>query len=179
MSNLRARDALERARQGFLDHPSAGRKPNAPATAVWRSGLQCEIAGPNGETARTDMPGPMGGDGSGPNPGWLLRASMASCAATVIAMQAARLGIELSALEVAVHSESDARGMLGIEGASTAMDAIRMSIRIAADNVPEDQLRALAQWGEAASPVSCTLRAQSAVAVEIMTAAPGAAAPSS
>ena len=56
------------------------------------------MTGSHGETVITDMPTAMGGDGAGPNPGWLLRASMASCTATAIAMRAARLGITLSRL---------------------------------------------------------------------------------
>jgi uncharacterized OsmC-like protein len=167
MSNLQAREALERAKRVFLDRPSAARKPNAMATAVWRDGLRCEVAGPGGERAVTDMPEPMGGRGAGSNPGWLLRASMASCAATAIAMRAAMLRIELRSLEVTVASESDARGLVGIAGIPTALDGIRMTIKIGADSVPEPQLRELAAWGEAHSAVSCTLRERPQVAVEI------------
>jgi uncharacterized OsmC-like protein len=167
MSNLQARDALERAQRVFLDKPAAARKPNAMATAVWRDGLRCEIAGPGGEKAVTDMPEPMGGKGAGSNPGWLLRAGMASCAATVIAMKAAMRGIELKTLEVSVQSESDARGLVGIPQVSTALDSMRMSIRIGADGVEEAALRELAAWGEAHSPVSCTLRERPAVAVDV------------
>jgi uncharacterized OsmC-like protein len=167
MSNLQAREALDRAKRVFLDKPTAARKPNAMATAVWRDGLRCEIAGPGGERAATDMPEPMGGKGAGSNPGWLLRASMASCAATAIAMRAAMLGIELRSLEVVVESESDARGLVGIAGIPTALDGIRMTIKIGADSVPEPQLRELAKWGEAHSAVSCTLRERPPVAVEI------------
>ena len=166
MSNLQAREALERAHRVFLDKPSAARKPNAMATAVWRDGLRCEVAGPGGERG-TDMPEAMGGKGVGSNPGWLLRASMASCAATAIAMRAAMLGIELRSLEVTVESESDARGLVGIAGIPTALDGIRMTIKIGADSVPEPQLRELAAWGEAHSAVSCTLRERPQVAVEI------------
>ena len=167
MSNLRAREALERAHDLFLQRPSAGLKPNPWASAVWRDGLQCEIMGPSGEKAVTDMPAAMGGDGSGPNPGWLLRASMAACSATAIAMQAAQRGIELKVLEVKVESESDARGLVGIDGVSTALGKLRMSIAIAADNVGEEALRDLARSGEALSPVSCTLRDGPRVACEV------------
>lgn len=167
MSNLQARETLERAHRVFLEQPSTARKPNAMATAVWRDGLRCEIAGPAGETAHTDMPELMGGKGAGSNPGWLLRASMASCAATAIAMRAAVLGVELRCLEVNVQSQSDARGLVGIAGISTSLANIRMSIKIGADNVPESQLRELAEWGEAHSPVGCTLREQPPIAVEV------------
>jgi uncharacterized OsmC-like protein len=167
MSNLRAREPLERARQIFLERPAAAKKTNASATAVWRDGLRCDISGPSGEKASSDMPGPMGGEGSAPNPGWLLRASMAACTATAIAMRAARLGVELTSLEVRVESESDARGFVGIEGVSTAMSGLRMSIRIGADNVSEPQLREIAQGGDAISAVGSTLRERPPVALRI------------
>ena len=167
MSNLDAREALERAKRVFLEKPGAAKRPNTTATAVWHAGLSCEISGPAGEKAVTDMPEPMGGRGAGSNPGWLLRAGMASCATTAIAMRAAMLGIALRTLEVSVESESDARGLVGIPEVSTALANMRMSIRIAADDVDETTLRELAAWGETHSPVSCTLRDRSAVAVTI------------
>jgi uncharacterized OsmC-like protein len=109
----------------------------------------------------------MGGAGAGSNPGWLLRAGMASCAATAIAMRAAMLGIQLKTLEVKVESESDARGLVGIPDVPTALSSLRMSIRIGADGTDEATLRELAAWGEAHSPVSCTLRDRPAVAVDV------------
>jgi len=42
----------------------------------------------------------LGGGGSAPSPGWLLRAALASCDATVIAIRAAQLGVTPTALEV-------------------------------------------------------------------------------
>jgi uncharacterized OsmC-like protein len=129
--------------------------------------LRCEVSGPAGEKAVTDMPEPMGGGASGSNPGWLLRASMASCTATVIAMRAAMLGIELRSLEVTVQSESDARGLVGIPDVPTALSGMRISIKIGADGVDESKLRDLATWSEAHSPVSCTLRERPPVAVEV------------
>lgn len=167
MSNLKARDALERAQRLFLERPAAAKKPNAAATAVWRDGLSCEVSGPAAERAVTDMPEPMGGAGAGSNPGWLLRAGMASCAATAIAMRAALLGIALNKLEVTVESESDARGLVGIDGVGTSLGNMRMSVRIGAEGVGEAQLRELAAWGEAHSPVSCTMRDRPSVAVDI------------
>jgi uncharacterized OsmC-like protein len=167
MSNLQAREALERAQRVFLDKPTAGRKANTTATAVWRDGLRCEITGPGNESATTDMPEAIGGKGSGPNPGWLLRAGMASCTATAIAMRAAMLGIELKLLEVSVESESDARGLVGIPNVPTALGDLRMSIKIGADGVDEAKLREIAALAEAHSPVSCTVRDYPPVAIGV------------
>ena len=118
--------------------------------------------GAGGRKGLTDMPEPMGGTGTGSNPGWLLRAGMASCAATSIAMRAASWDCA-SALEVKVESELDARGLVGIPEIPTALGNMRMSVTIGAEGVDETRLRELAAWGEEYSPVGCTIRDGSAV----------------
>jgi OsmC-like protein len=57
----------------------------------------------------------VGGGATAPTPGWLLRAALASCDATAIAMDAARELVELTDLTVTVESESDFRGVLGVD----------------------------------------------------------------
>jgi uncharacterized OsmC-like protein len=160
-------EALERARQIFLEKPAAARKPNAGATATWTGGLGCEITGPSGERAVTDMPPQMGGQGRGSNPGWLLRAAMVSCATTAIAMQAAMRGIAIEKLEVQVDSDSDARGLVGIQGVPMALQNLRMSVRLSASGADETVLREIATSACRASPVSATLGSGQAVAVDL------------
>jgi uncharacterized OsmC-like protein len=167
MPDVHIREALERAKGLFAERPTAARKSNASATAVLIEGLRCDIRGPEGEHATSDMPKPMGGEGSGPNPGWYFRASMASCTATAIAMQAAVQGITLARLEVAVHSESDARGLFGMGDVSAALSNLRMEVTISAPGAPAQQLEQLIAWAEAHSPVSCTLRSNPVVALQI------------
>lgn len=167
MSTARVRESLERLQRVFLERPAAARKSNPPASATWQDGLRCEVTGLHGERIVTDMQPALGGDGTGPNPGWLLRASLASCTATTIAVRAACLGIALRSLKVTVHSESDARGLIGIDGVSAALSGLRMSIEIGAENVPDHQLRELAEIGEAQSPVNCTLRERPPLAIEV------------
>jgi uncharacterized OsmC-like protein len=167
MSNLRAREPLERARRLFRERPSAAKK-NVPATAVLRNGLRCEITGPGGESVATDMPGPLGGEGSAPSPGWLFRASLASCSASAIAMRAAMRGIELREIEVTVQGDFDARGAVGIDGVSMALSQMRMSVKISAADASEVQLREIAQWGATQSTVSATLRERSPVTLEVL-----------
>ena len=167
MSSTNVRDAIERAKHVFTERPAAARKANASATALLVGGLRCEITGPEGERATTDMPKPMGGEASGPNPGWFLRASMASCAATAIAMRAAVLGIAIDRLEVGVHSESDARGLLGMGDTSAGMSNMRMEVKIAAKGGTAQQLEELVEWAEEHSPVSCTLRNGPRITIEV------------
>jgi uncharacterized OsmC-like protein len=80
------------------------------------------------------MPTGVGGGSSAPSPGWLARAALASCDATVIAMRAAELGIPLQGLEVTVDSESDDRGLLGMDDAVPAGPlSSRILVRIVAE----------------------------------------------
>jgi uncharacterized OsmC-like protein len=95
----------------------------------------------------------------GAKPGLFFRASLAACCSTVIAAQAARLGIVLTELQVTVTGEGDHRGMLGLDGnVSAGHSALRTAVRIAAQNATPEQLRELVRWAEEHSPVGCTVR---------------------
>ena len=93
----------------------------------------------------------MGGEASAPNPGWYFRASVAACCSTAIAMNAARRGINLTALEVTVEAEGDNRGILGMdENVSAGHAALRTNVKIAADNATPEQLQDLVRFSEVA-----------------------------
>jgi uncharacterized OsmC-like protein len=84
----------------------------------------------------------------------LLRAALASCDATLVAMEAARDGIELKDLEVTVDSDSDFRGILGVDDSvHPGPLTLRVRIQLAASDATEDQLREIAQRAESRSPV--------------------------
>lgn len=153
------RTALEAISATITADPAKARSKNAPATARLTAGLQCELSGPYNERLITDMPPAMGGAATGPNPGWLLRGALASCTATVIAMRAAKLGVTLDSLEVTVESDSDNRGMLGLdESVSAGLAAVRMKVKISAPGTSPEALRDIVDWADAHSPVGCTMR---------------------
>jgi len=161
-------EAIAKLSKTFTDQPEKARTKNAAATASLQDGLQFLVTGPAGEKTLTDMPAPMGGAASGPNPGWLLRAALASCNATVIAMRAARLGVKLETLEVTVDSESDNRGLLGLDDRVTAgLLSSRTKVRIGAKDAAPAQLRELVAWAEAHSPVGCTIRQAPSTTTEV------------
>lgn len=167
MTNERARDAIEQLSAAIASDANKARARNVPATARLVDGLKCEVTGPQGQRLQTDMPPAVGGHGSAPNPGWLLRGALASCTASVIAMRAARLGIALETLEVTVDSDSDLRGILGLdEKVAAGQSAVRTIVKIRG-NADPDTLRELAAWGEAHSPVGCTVRQAPAYSLEI------------
>ncbi len=168
MSATTIRDAIEKISRVFADQPEKARSKNAPATARLLSGLRCEVTGPKGETVHTDMHPAMGGAASAPNPGWFLRAAMASCTATAIAMRAAKVGVNLTTLEVTVESTSDNRGILGLDDKiSAGLSSIATRVRIGAKDVSPDRLREIAEWGDGHSPVACTARSSPGYALEV------------
>lgn len=168
MSAPNPREAIERLSAAISADPTKARARNAPATARLAAGLRCELSGPYNERLVTDMPQAMGGAASGPNPGWLLRGALASCTATVIAMRAAKLGVALSSLEVTVESESDNRGILGLdEDVSAGMGAVHMKVKIGAAAESSAVLREIVAWADAHSPVACTLRQAPACSLDV------------
>jgi uncharacterized OsmC-like protein len=152
-------------------NPEKARAKYAPATATLADGLKCRVTGPAGEAIETDMGKAMGGNASAPNPGWYFRASIAACCSTAIAMHAAQRGINLTALEVTVEGDGDARGLLGLdETVSAGHSALRTHVRIAADNATPEQLQDLVQWSAAHAPVGRTVQdaAPNALRVDIL-----------
>jgi uncharacterized OsmC-like protein len=166
----RIRSALEAATSHYAANPADARSRDSVATATLREGLLVQVEAPTGERLTTDMVASVGGTGSAPSPGWLLRAAEASCVATLIAMRAATLGITLKALEVAVDSESDDRGMLGMDDSVPAGPLTgRVQVRLTADGVDPATLDEMARWGVKHCPVCNALERPVPISVEVAT----------
>ncbi len=163
------RSAVETAADYLAGHPEAGAGPDTTAVATLQDGLRCRVQGPNAEMF-TDMSEDVGGGATGPTPGWLMRAALASCDATVIAMEAAREGIELTDLTVTVDSESDSRGVLGVgDGVPPGPLSVTVRIQLAAREATEEQLRELVRRLETRSPVGDALTRAVSVTTELVT----------
>ena len=93
MSVTHIQQSIEDLTNYLSEHPEECRHPDKAATAVLEEGLRCRAEGSKGTTLVTDMPKSIGGGGSAPTPGWFLRAALATCDTTVIAMRAAQLGV--------------------------------------------------------------------------------------
>ena len=166
----RIRAAIEAATGHFAAHPEQARETDSEARASLVDGLIIEVVGPAGERLTTDMVRSMGGTATAPSPGWLLRAAEASCVTTLIAMRAAVLGITLDTVEVTVDSESDGRGMLGMDEAlpSGPLSA-RVRVRLVAEGVDDAMLEELARWGVDHCPVCNALERHVPITVEVAT----------
>ncbi len=159
MSAQSIREAMEILGKTIAENPAKAHAKNTSATATLQNDLKFQVTGPRGEKVETDMPPAMGGAAAAAAPGWLFRAGLASCSATVIAMRAAKLGVALDTLEVTVDSDSDNRGLLGLdEKVSAGLSALRTQVRIGAKNATAEQLQEIVRWADRHSPVACTVR---------------------
>jgi uncharacterized OsmC-like protein len=168
-SNMESiRSAIEMASGHLREHPDAALGTDAAATAVHEDGLRFRVEGPKGQVT-TDMSESVGGGATAPTPAWLLRAGLASCDATLVAMEAARDGVELTDLTVAVESDSDFRGVLGVdESVHAGPLAVRVRIELSSPNATEDQLRQIVERAEARSPVRDAVVREIAMSTEIV-----------
>jgi uncharacterized OsmC-like protein len=142
MSSERIRGSIEGVVAYLETHPDDATSTDPPAVAVRDGELRFRATGPSGQEVVTDMARAVGGDGSAPSPGWLLRAALATCDATVIAMEA----------------DSDDRGLFGIDGIAPGPLVVRTRIRLGADDADEVALREVLAAAEANSPVADAIR---------------------
>jgi uncharacterized OsmC-like protein len=85
-------------------------------------------------------------------------------------MRAAMFGITLGTLEVTVDSESDDRGILGIDESVPAGPLSgRVKVRLTARGVEPATLEEIAHWGVKHCPVCDALERQVPVATEVTT----------
>ncbi len=165
------KESIENAVRYLSEHPDEARYSDSLARATLGESLRVEVEGPGGLRVTTDMPPGVGGRGEEPSPGWLFRAALASCVATTVGMEAAREGISLRSLDVEVDSESDDRGILGMDEAMPAGPlSTRIRVRASADGVEEATLREVVERGAGRCPVCDATKRAVDVSLEIETA---------
>jgi uncharacterized OsmC-like protein len=159
MSQQAIKAAVGKAAAYLTEHPEEARYRDALARARLGDDLTVDVDGPGGERLRTDMPRGIGGTATSPSPGWFLRAATASCIAALIGIRAAVLGLELGAVEVVVDSESDDRGILGIDpGVEAGALSMKVVVSIAAAGSDRAALESLVGWAVDHCPVTDTVR---------------------
>ena len=161
------RDAVRAASAYLIEHPDEARYRDGHARARLGSDLAVDVDGPGGERLRTDMPRGIGGTAQAPSPGWHFRAATASCVAALIGIRAAALEIELGTVTVVVDSESDDRGILGLDDDIPAGPlSVRVAVTITAPGQDRTQLDALVAWAVDHCPVTDGVRR--AIALEVV-----------
>ena len=172
MTTATIANSLQRVRALFAQRPEAAMHADEPAVARWEQGLRVVSRDANGAHITTDLPRAIGGQGEGVTPGWLLRAALASCLASRIAMEAVARQVVLTGLEVVAASESDARGLLGMtddtgERIPPGPRAVHLRVCIAAPSVPAETLRSLIEESYRCSPVQFAVETSIPVSLKI------------
>lgn len=158
MSSDTLLDAQQRLERLVRQRPAVARIRDVPATALWEGGGRTCVLHPDGNMVYTDLPRELGGNGAQVSPGWLLRAALASCAVTRIAMLAAERGMQPERLEADVTSETDLHGLLGLcradgQRVPPGPLAIHLRLRIRVPNVEDRAVRDLVEQAMGVSPV--------------------------
>ena len=162
------RTAIEGAGAYLTAHPDEARYTDSIARARVESGLRVVVDGPAGERLETDMPSAVGGAGSAPSPGWFLRAAVAACVASLATMRAAQLGWAGFTCGVEVDSESDDRGILGLDPSVPGGPlSMRISLQLVAEGIGLEALEELAVWAVEHCPVSDAVRRAVPVHIEV------------
>ena len=121
----------------------------------------------------TDLPTAVGGEDSAVTPSWLLRAGLASCVTTRIAMAAAVEGIVLAELEIVATSRSDVRGLLDMVGGdgeriSAGPFDVQLHVKIgASDGTSAERLHSLVERCHRCSPVSSAVQDATPIGLKI------------
>jgi uncharacterized OsmC-like protein len=163
-------EAVARASAYLTEHPDEARYRDSAATAKLGRNLRVDVTGPGGEKLATDMPRGIGGEAKVPSPGWLFRAATASCVASLIGIRAATLGLDLGPgdVEVTVDSESDDRGILGLDDAIAAGAlSMKVVVRIGAGSLGREAQEALARWALDHCPVADTAARSVPIELEV------------
>jgi uncharacterized OsmC-like protein len=163
-------EAIAAAMEYLREHANEAGYTDSEAIASLGEGLHVTVRGPSGHLIETDMARSVGGTGEGPSAGWLFRAAIASCDATLIGMRAAMLGVELTEVKVTIDSESNDYGILGIDDAIPPGPlSVRTRIRVAAKDADDRTLRELVEWAVGHCPVHDATKRAVPMSLEIET----------
>jgi uncharacterized OsmC-like protein len=155
MNGPHLRELYDQQVRALRRHPSLGRAAFHAKVALIDE-LACETRGTTHVT-RVDAPSSDGGGGSAPTPGDLMRASLGACFAMDCRLWAARLEVELAEVEVAITTELDVRGQLGIgEDVPVGWQRLLLDIRIVSDAAPAD-VRRVVEHADRLNPMFANL----------------------
>ena len=143
--------AIERLERAVRHRPGFGVGTNVSVTTI-TDGVQC-VTLEGGFSTPADLSRGLGGDGSAPTPGALMRAALGSCMAMSYRLRAARHGIELGSIRITVEADSELAGMLSCDAsAPPGYTEIRYHVEVES-SAPTDQVMWIIEEGDRLSPL--------------------------
>jgi uncharacterized OsmC-like protein len=165
--NDRIRSGVERIVDVFRKRPSAALS-SVRATGRVEQGLACNVR--QGDyTAVMDMAEAIGGDGSGPTPGFFIRAGLVGCIAIGIKLTAAREGVDIGAIDVDVDMDFDDGAMFGVGSNSAAPLETRVTITVET-SAPWNEVEAMIGRALECDPYFLALRDAQSVKAKLVSA---------
>ena len=129
MTTHEIKELFDRKASAMTRRPAFGRG-SGHARIRLGEGLACDVEHTD-RTIHVDQPPSEGGDGAGPHPGQLMRASLGACLAMGYRIWGARLGVAIEAVEVEMTCDYDARGQLGVsEEVAVGWEHVRFDVKI-------------------------------------------------
>jgi len=149
--DARVAAAVTRLEAAVERRPGFGRATST-ASITLIEGLRC--CSEEGDwSIESDLSAGLGGSGSAPTPGVLLRAALGSCLAMGYRLRAARRGIPVRSIRVTVESDSDVDGMLRTTStAPPGFTAIRCHVELDTD-APVADIEAMVDEADRLSPI--------------------------
>jgi len=146
---------FDRKARAISRRPALGRGM-AQTRIRLHDGLACDVEHRD-RTLRVDEAVSEGGDGAGPRPDELMRASIGASLAMGYRQWGARLGVPIDAATVEMTCEFDLRGQLGVAAEVTAgWLSVRFDVTIASA-APEAAVRHLVETSDRHSPMLANL----------------------
>ena len=122
-------ETIEATVAAWTEDPS--KAAGAPTVSARADESQAVIeAGPF--SWRADLPPALGGANEAPSPTALLLGALAGCAVVFVRdTLAPQLGVRVTAVEATVKCETDARGLLGMDGVDPALRNLTLDVSVA------------------------------------------------
>ncbi len=155
-------EILQETIAAWTKEPNQAR--SVPTVTARADGSQAAIqAGPF--TWRADLPVPLGGTNQAPSPTALLLSALAGCAVAFVRdTLAPQLGIGIKAVEATVTCETDARGLLGMDGAQPDLRNVTLDVSVDSPD-GEAAVAELARVWQERCPIYLALQKPTDVAV--------------
>ena len=121
-------ETIEATIEKWTEEPGGAR--GTPTVTARAEGSEAVIqAGPF--TWRADLPPALGGTNQAPSPTALLLSALAGCAVVFVRdTLAPQLGVEVTSVEATVKCETDARGLLGMDGAEPDLRNMSLDVTV-------------------------------------------------
>jgi uncharacterized OsmC-like protein len=164
-------DTLAETEARFRADPSAARSAPAVTATLVNGHARLSAGAFNWEA---DLPPALGGQNLAPSPTAYLLGALAGCAVAFLAdTLAPQFGVRIDGVTAVARCQSDARGLLGMDGATPDLSGLELDVEVASPDPAEKTEPMLAAWRERC-PIFLALLKPNEVALTTRTAAAAA-----